>query len=245
MLNQSFIFLKGVSNKKEKNIWDQGINNWQEYHSEKIKGISDKTKFLHLAQMKKTQEAIENYDETHFCNNFPSKESWRHYNLFKDDTLYLDIETDGWNITVIGLYNGEYQNFLIRNKNMDRDLFQKIINNCKQIVTFNGKSFDIPNIEKYFRIKIQKPHIDLMHVCRKINLTGGLKKIENEIGINRPETIKTIKGDDAILLWQLYRHTGKQTYLEQLLGYNEQDCVNLKTLAEYTIPKVWDQIRKA
>ena len=118
MLNQSFIFLNGISHGKEKNIWNQGINNWNEYFDQNIKGISKKTKFLHEKQIRIAEKAINEYDEKFFYNYFPSKESWRLYNEFKDDTLYLDIETDGWTITVIGMYNGEEQKFLVRGKDL-------------------------------------------------------------------------------------------------------------------------------
>jgi uncharacterized protein YprB with RNaseH-like and TPR domain len=34
-------------------------------------------------------------DHTYFANNLPSKEHWWAYREFKDDTIFLDIETTG------------------------------------------------------------------------------------------------------------------------------------------------------
>jgi hypothetical protein len=54
MIRNSFVFLEKVSKKKEQNIWQQGIKNWQDFlKTEKIKGISVKSKFYYDRRIKK------------------------------------------------------------------------------------------------------------------------------------------------------------------------------------------------
>lgn len=242
MLEESFIFFEGIETKSEKKIWNQGIKNWKEYLDSETKGFSKRKKSFHRKEIEKINKNLKNFKE--LSKIIAKQHHWRLWELLDENILFLDIETTGrFDITVIGLFDGEEQKFLVKGKNLSKELFLEIINNYDAIVTFNGRSFDIPVIEKYFGIKIEKIHIDLMHICRKIGLTGGLKNIEKEIGIARPEEVESANGSDAILLWNSYLITGDEEFLMKLLLYNEQDCVNLKTLAEYAIPKLWQKVR--
>ncbi len=244
MLKESFIFLQGVQRISERRIWQQGINNWESYLNNKVIGISAKRKSFHRTQITQLKKAITDKDEEFFAKKFPKKESWRLYNLFKEEALYLDIETTHrGDITVIGTYDGENQHFLVKGKNLDKYNIERILQRKKLLITFNGKSFDIPIIQHYFGMKIQKPHIDLMHVLKKIGYEGGLKAIEKKLGIKRPEEVVEADGSDAVLLWNSYLLTGDDSFLMKLLMYNEQDCVNLKTLAEFAIPRLWEKTR--
>ena len=65
---------------------------------------------------------------------------------------YLDIET-----TTIALYNGESIYHYVNNHNLDD--FLDDINKYKVIVTYNGKSFDVPFIDNYFGIELNHAHI--------------------------------------------------------------------------------------
>ena len=53
------------------------------------------------------------------------------------------------------------------------------------VVTYNGKSFDVPFIERFFRIKMHHMHIDLMYVLRSLGYKGGLKSCERQLGLER------------------------------------------------------------
>ena len=46
------------------------------------------------------------------------------------------------------------------------------------IVTYNGKTFDVPFIEKYFGIRMNHAHIDLRYVLKSLGYSGGLKMFE-------------------------------------------------------------------
>ena len=67
-----------------------------------------------------------------------------------------------------------------------------------------------------------------MYVCRRRGLRGGLKKIEELLGIAR-ETAG-ISGSDAPHLWHRFEHYDDQSALDTLLHYNREDVVNLALL---------------
>ena len=128
--------------------------------------------------------------------------------------------------------------------NLDKDVLKKELQKHKLIVTFNGLSFDIPVLKRYFgNIIPDIPHIDLRHVCSKIGLKGGLKTIEEIMGIKRPALLRNYNGDDAVMLWDMYHATGKRKYLNLLVEYNEEDIINLKPIADFAIKELWKKIK--
>lgn len=147
---------------------------------------------------------------------------------------YLDIETT-WSrtISVIGIYRpdaGVVQ--LVGHGVTDVNLYAAL-EGISTIYTFNGASFDLPVIRKqlYADLKSEFVHRDLLHECRRQNLRGGLKIVEQKIGIARPTA--GIDGRDALRLWQAYDAYGDQAALDLLLRYNRDDIVNLPRLRCY------------
>lgn len=88
------------------------------------------------------------------------------------------------------------------------------------------------------------PHIDLRGVCSRVGLIGGLKAIEQQLNIKRPDSIRYVTGNDAAELWRCWKATGDRDFLDMLVTYNEEDIVNLKPIADFAIKKLWGQIRK-
>jgi uncharacterized protein YprB with RNaseH-like and TPR domain len=69
----------------------------------------------------------------------------------------LDIETTGLDrqynsITTIALYDGHEIKTYVHGQNLDD--FIEDIQQYKVIVSYNGKSFDIPFIENFFKIRL-------------------------------------------------------------------------------------------
>ena len=62
-------------------------------------------------------------------------------------------------------------------------------------------------------VRMPRAHIDLRHVLRGLGLTGGLKKIENCLGLDRPG-LHEVDGSVAVLLWDEYRRRGNVRALE-------------------------------
>ena len=244
MIQQSFIFLDKVDHKTEENIWQQGIGNWESFiDALDVKGIAKPRKKYYDRQLMKAYNALNGSDSSYFLK-LPQSEMWRLYGFFKQDCVFLDIETSGMNkdddITVIGLYDGLETKTMIRGINLDMDELKKELSKYKLIVTFNGSSFDVPFIKKRYPDLLPNiPNFDLRVACARIGLTGGLKEIEKKLGIKRNEIIEKMYGGDVLLLWRMFRGSGDDYYLKLLVEYNEEDVFNLKKIADY----VYDRLK--
>ena len=157
---------------------------------------------------------------SYFSNLLPSNQSWRLFPEFRDSTVYLDIETTGLDryfndITTIALYDGHEIKTYVQGQNLDD--FIEDIQKYKVIVTYNGKSFDIPFIEHYFNIRLDHAQIDLRYVLYSLGLKGGLKSVERQLGMGRGD-LSDIDGFFAVLLWDEFQRTGDPKALETLAG---------------------------
>ena len=167
----------------------------------------------------------------YFAERIPSSYHWRFFPEFRDVTVYLDIETTGLSryeetITTIALYDGKSILYYVKDRNLDD--FPEDIKRYKVIVTYNGKSFDVPFIERTFGIALNQAHIDLRYVLAGLGYKGGLKSCENQLGFSRGE-LTDIDGFFAVLLWGDYLN-GNEKALETLLAYNIQDVLSLENL---------------
>lgn len=116
--------------------------------------------------------------------------------------------------------------------------FQEEIKKYNMIVSFNGRSFDLPFIRsKIPEINLNKLHVDLRFAMRELGYSGGLKRIEKMIGLNRDDDLKDVDGLEAIRLWHKYKR-GDDEALRLLLDYNRADIENLKTLMEFSYKKL-------
>jgi len=246
MIRKSFVILEGIGLQKEKNIWRNGINDWDSFiANKKINGISELRKGYFDRQLVRAKKELKENNSRFFANVLPSSETWRLYDEFRDECLFLDIETSNFygNITVIGMFDGNETKQMVRGFNLDKNTLKKELERYKILVTFNGKSFDVPVINRFFSMIVpQIPHIDLRHVCRKVGLTGGLKLIEKIVGIKRAFEVENLESEDAIYLWGRWQKTGDRRYLEMLAKYNEEDTINLKPLMEHCYRKMEEKI---
>jgi hypothetical protein len=144
---------------------------------------------------------------------------------------YLDIETTfEQSISVIGIYRADCGTVqLVGGGVHDLNLY-RALDGVTTIVTFNGTCFDLPVIRKRLLadLRAEFAHSDLMYVCRRRGLRGGLKVIEATLGIVRATA--GISGWDAPRLWQRYETYGDTAALKTLLHYNQEDVVNLALL---------------
>ncbi|MBD3313373.1 hypothetical protein GF345_02940 [Candidatus Woesearchaeota archaeon] len=246
MIRESFVFLDRIGLKTENNIWKQGIEDWEMFISaKKIRGIGLRKGFFDR-QIRNMRKELYNSSMGFLKRAIPASEAWRLYEMFRDEAVFLDIETAHYygHITVIGLYDGYDTKMMIKDINLDKQALKKELEKYKLIITFNGSSFDLPVIERYFQgVVPDVPHIDLRHVCSRIGLKGGLKQIENDLGIKRLPELKNVTGEDAANLWRVFKATGDDYYLDLLIKYNEEDIINLKPIADFAARGLWKRIR--
>ncbi len=147
--------------------------------------------------------------------------------------VYLDIETDRHgDVCVIGIFSqpGGFVQFY--GEDVTANNLENALSGAKTIVTFNGDSFDLPTLDKYFDLGLKGSccSLDLLKVKKNLGLKGGLKELEKQYGIKRKT--EGIDGYQAILLWEKYLKKGQMSALELLLEYNKEDVLNLVPLEE-------------
>jgi hypothetical protein len=229
MLKNTFCHVPGIGLKTEAGLWKKGIYGWEDFP-----GTTP-----HLPGRKLTQgflaESIfqlEQENPEYFNNLLPSNLTWRLFPEFRNQIAYLDIETTGLDvdasqITTIALYDGKRILHYIQGENLEA--FQNDILKYRVIVTYNGKTFDVPFLERHFRITLPRTHIDLRYVLHALGYKGGLKNCEARLGIDRGG-LKGVDGFFSVFLWADYVQNGNVKALETLLAYNIADVVNLETL---------------
>jgi uncharacterized protein len=231
MLRHTFCHIPGVGRKIEKQLWEAGITSWDKW----CNPLPIRLSALIRANAERTLESSESAlsgDPSFFTGHLDSSEVWRIFPHFRPKTAYLDIETTGLEdsaeITTIALYNGQEVFTYINGRNLDD--FVHDIDRYQVLVTYNGKGFDIPFLERFFRIKLNQAQIDLRFVLARLGFKGGLKGCEKMLGMNRGG-LDGVDGYFAVLLWQRYRRYNDERALHTLLAYNIEDTVNLERLA--------------
>lgn len=236
MLRHTFLHIPGIGYATEHKLWAQGFLSWEDYLSNSSHCPVPWVIRDRLAEhLQESVKAIATGYARHFEVRLPPGELWRLYSEFKEKIAFLDIETTGlypgYNvITLIGLFNGQDTRVFIRDVNLDE--FREEIEKYSLIVTFNGKRFDIPFIQRALgELPPYQAHIDLLYPLRKLGYRGGLKAIEAQLGLEREGALKEADGFLAILLWREYQR-GSRAALDTLIRYNLEDVVNLQYLAD-------------
>jgi uncharacterized protein YprB with RNaseH-like and TPR domain/predicted nuclease with RNAse H fold len=226
MLKRTFLHLTGVGEKTEKELWGKGIDCWEKY----LLNCPDH----HQEEVENSIVALKNNELDFFTNRLPSREYWRAYKYFPK-IAFLDIETTGFSkyfddLTLIGVYDGQdYHPFILGD---NQNEFEDYLQGFDLAVTFNGLLFDVPFIKAKFPRFESPAQIDLRFLLKRLGYSGGLKNIERELGIERPEEVKNVSGYEAVILWEKYRR-GDLGALEKLIKYNYEDTANLQKLMDF------------
>lgn len=245
MITSNFKIIKGIKEKTEKKIKEQGINNWDEFLKRtEIKGISKKqlTKYKH--EIRIIKKAVENKDHEKLAELIPKKHHWQLYKKFMEEAIYLDLEKDRKGITIISISDGENTKTLLRGKNLCKETIKEAFKRGKILISYNGSSYDLPTIKKEYGIEWKGPHIDLKPLAEKLGMKGGLKSIEKKLGITRKyETITTIRKGEPALLYRMWKGSKDDYYGELLLEYNQADTENLEIITKKIIKKLEEETK--
>ena len=150
---------------------------------------------------------------------------------------YLDIETSfGGKITIIGIYHERDSLIQLVGDDITCSNVMTSLDKTTTIVTYNGNRFDLPVIKNRLGINLKKHFLslDLMYECWRQNLYGGLKKVEEQLGIARKS--QGIDGWEAMRLWERYLYNNDLKALKTLLNYNRDDVLNLPILEKRLFP---------
>ena len=232
MLQNTFIHIQSIGAVTEQRLWESDLRDWDAFSDDISIPLSGKRKYLLQKGIEESKRHLYQDHPVYFSKCLPANQSWRLFPEFRESTIYLDIETTGLDrhfndITTIALYDGHEIKTYVNGQNLDD--FIEDIQRYKVIVTYNGKSFDIPFIENYFDIQFDHAHIDLRYVLYSLGFRDVLKGCERQLDMDRGD-LSDIDGYFAVLLWDEYRRTGDQKALDTLLAYNIQDTINLENL---------------
>ncbi|WP_435095051.1 ribonuclease H-like domain-containing protein [Halorubrum sp. N11] len=234
-IENSFIPVEGVGETTERRIWREGVTSWESFDpAVDVAGVGSTTADRIESFIAEALTHLDDGDSAYFDRTFPSGERWRLYENFREETCFFDIETTGLDehrdrVTTVSFYHDGETNTLVAGEDLTAERLREQFADASLLATFNGARFDVPFLETSFGIDIDTPHLDLMYPCKRIGLSGGLKPIEKEIGIERDRP--DLSGRDAVRLWREYER-GDDDALETLVSYNREDTENLRTLAD-------------
>jgi uncharacterized protein len=235
MLTRSFIHLQGVGKTTETRLWQRGASDWDAFLRMRDELGMARGKVDYWGEcIEECRERLAGEDSCYFARALAPRDQWRAYPEFRHRILYLDIETTGSGtedeVTVVGVYDGRELRQYVRGVNLHR--FPDEMEECRLLVTFFGSGFDLPVLRRAFpETRFDVLHIDLCHSLKRLGYSGGLKRVETELGIARSEQTAGLSGWDAVRLWEEYRR-GSGRSLARLLAYNEEDVVNLERLMQ-------------
>ncbi|SDC27040.1 ribonuclease H-like domain-containing protein [Natrinema hispanicum] len=243
-IENSFIPVRGVGETTERRLWENGVTHWDEFDGSVVGStLADRIETF----IDEGRTHLDRGNVSVFAEALPAASRWRCYENVSDETCFLDIETTGLSaetndVTTVSLHqDGETKTF-VKERDLTSHRLTRELEEAALLVTFNGQRFDVPFLETCFDVTIDVPHVDLMYPCKKIGLDGGLKPIEQELGIDRD--MPDISGRDAVRLWREYER-GDDGALETLIEYNRADTANLEPLMEIVADRLHERVFEA
>ncbi len=181
MLRCTFRHLDGIGEKRERALWDSGVETWSDLAArggEQLSLFGDRDKIQ--VALAESRSALESDDADFFAQRLPRAEYYRIAMEYPKDTVFLDIETTGLSrfyhyITLVGWSRGGSYGAVVRGG--DFSALSKVLAGAKALVTFNGSLFDIPFLKKELGdVPMPAAHIDLRFFSRRVALKGSQKK---------------------------------------------------------------------
>jgi uncharacterized protein YprB with RNaseH-like and TPR domain/predicted nuclease with RNAse H fold len=246
MLERTFLHIPGVGRRTEHELWASGIQTWDDADrfEKRFGRVSVRLQQKLDDFIPRSRKAVEKKDARFFERLSQLGEAWRLFPEFARECVYLDIETTGLStvfdsVTMVGLYDGRKYELFVDGDNL-HELPQRL-HKYSVMVTFNGAGFDLRFLKLAFPgIAFPPIHIDLRWLTRKLGMKGGLKAIEEELGLRRPAEIEELTGYDATVLWAKHLR-GDKGALASLIQYNTEDVVHLKAIMEVAYDRLSKQ----
>lgn len=160
---------------------------------------------------------------------------------FTDQRLFRDSKNHQLTVVGIRVVSGVEDHFTqwVGDK-ITKTAVMDALAGTERLFTFNGRSipdvvkgytgFDFPVIAAQLGVVLDKEfaHTDLCPECWKAGLYGGLKKVEETLGLKRE-----LPGKDGLwaqLTWRQYKASGDTRLLGELLAYNKEDVFMLRSV---------------
>ena len=230
MLEQTFCHIPGLGQVTERKLWQHGVSSWDDWRDPPPVAMRNAC-LAEIPEILRSSRTALAGDPQFFTARLAACEHWRIFPHFRRQSAFLDIETTGLadtaEVTTIAVYDGDEVTTFVNGRDLDD--FPGFIDRFQVLITYNGKGFDIPFLERFFRIRLRQAQIDLRYVLARLGFKGGLKGCERRLGMSRG-ALDGVDGYFAVLLWQDFQRNGDQRVLDTLLAYNIEDTVNLERL---------------
>lgn len=245
MIERSFQLLPGIGPWRERDLWARGLLNWESFCADPQLSELPANQAEALAdRIGEAQVALASRDLARLAQLLPPREHWRLYPAFLDEAVFFDIETDGaveGQPTVVSLYDSRGLHVFVQGRNLEA--LPEALQKARLWVTFNGRCFDVPVLQRHFSdLRIPPVHLDLRFLCHRVGLRGGLKTVEQTIGIPRPPHLRGVGGCEAAVLWRTWIATDELEALRFLVEYNLYDAFQLRALADAAYNRAVEQL---
>jgi uncharacterized protein YprB with RNaseH-like and TPR domain len=217
---------------RERELWQRGFHSWDQLPPSGTI-LSPRLDDRIRQTVAHRRELLACRDLDALAGALPLGEHWRLWPYFQDRACFLDIETDGFTdvVTSVGLLTPEVAKAYVRG--FDLEALDRELARHSMVVTFNGAAFDLPVLRRAFPgISLPRVHLDLRVLLRKLGETGGLKRIEERLGLSRPGAVQGVDGYEAVLLWRRWREIRDEAALFRLVEYNLYDAILLRPLLD-------------
>jgi uncharacterized protein len=244
MLTSTYLHCAGVGPTTEQRLWAAGASTWADLlRAPGDLPVGPRLRDALCEVCAESLRRLEARDARWFARQVPTREHWRAFREFRARVAYVDIETTGGmepeDLTTVGLYDGSRLHQFVRGDNLDE--FPEAVERADVIVTFFGTGFDLPFLRRAFRMEFPQLHVDLCPLLRRLGYTGGLKRVEEALGIRRPDETRGMDGLDAVRLWWRWVNYDDEGALHKLLAYNAEDVINLERLIDLALPALLEK----
>jgi uncharacterized protein len=170
--------------------------------------------------------------------------------------LYLDTETTGlsggagtvaflvglatWERGPSGTWFFSVEQLLVRNLGEEAPMLAKVaerVRAASMLVTFNGKSFDMPLLRARFvmarmEAPVEPPHLDLLHVARRLHKPRGVecKLTTLERTILGFERVDDVPGGEVAACYLHFLRTGDTRAMLGVVDHNAWDVIAMAAL---------------
>lgn len=236
-LCQAFLHFPQVGTKRQQKMLSAGIASWQDLPAEcpaTLTGLRSAWPAIIAARQENLQACLAE-DWQFFAQRLAGQERWRLLAAAWEQAVFLDIETTGLNyqpeVTVISCWDGRELRLFVRNENLAD--FLEYAAGVRLFVTFNGALFDLPVLRQEFhRPEISAAaHLDMRWICRQAGYERGLKSVERQLAVQRPQDLQETNGEEAVYLWHHWHRHRLSSARQKLLRYCAADTIALQKVA--------------
>lgn len=232
MLTSTFCCFSGVTAEAENRLWRAGVLSWHDFLREGQRVLSAARADSVKRQIDEAACALDADLWDYFLSRLPPAHRVRVLAHTHGREGYFDIETNGLGrapvVTSIAIHTPAGTGTFVQGRDLGK--FLQALAGLTLLVSYNGSRFDVPILERHFRMRLPAPHLDLCPVLRAMGHVGGLKACERRLGLTRPGG-GARDGKDAVALWHRWKTADDANALHELEVYNAQDALQLRALS--------------